>query len=282
MHRIHPFDRCGLAPASDLQTPEWRTVFDHLENVQAEFLAQESSFRSPDYPWPRDALHAWSRIWEYPYVYHHIRQWLNGRAARPSPCVVDVGSGVTFFPFAVSQLGCRTVCTDIDPLCGKDLQRAIPMVPNGAGRVEFRLIQQQPLPMADGEADLVYCLSVLEHIPNFEAVIQDMHRALKPGGRLILTIDISWRPDEAISAQRYADLRQALDRYFVPALHETSIHPANLLRSDQGPYRNLGITGPGLPWFLIKQHIIKPLLGRPPRHRAPLLSVWGAVMDRRS
>jgi hypothetical protein len=64
--RTHPFDRSGLAALSDLQTEEWRELFTSLEDQQREFLAKEEAFRSADYPWPRDPLHTWSRVWEYP------------------------------------------------------------------------------------------------------------------------------------------------------------------------------------------------------------------------
>jgi SAM-dependent methyltransferase len=36
--------------------------------------------------------------------------------------------------------------------------------------------------------DFVLSVSVMEHIPNLEAVLQEVHRVLKPGGRLICTI----------------------------------------------------------------------------------------------
>ena len=69
----HPFDRSGLATLSDIETAEWRELYAVMEKEQAEVLAQESRFRSLEYKWPRDPLHNWSRVWEYPYVYHHLR-----------------------------------------------------------------------------------------------------------------------------------------------------------------------------------------------------------------
>src|SRR5215213_8923717 len=99
-HHEHPFDRGGLAALSDLKTPEWRELFERLEKDQAEFQASDSQFRSSEYKWPRDPLHTWSRVWEYPYAYHHLTRRLAASPAR-APHVVDFGSGVTFFPFAV-------------------------------------------------------------------------------------------------------------------------------------------------------------------------------------
>src|SRR5262249_22624394 len=113
----HIFDRGGLAAISDCRNPECQSLFDALAREQSGFLEKESQFRSPEYKWPRDPLRNWSRAWEYPYAYHHLRAFRE-RWSRPvNPVVVDVGSGVTFFPFSVARLGCDVMCTDIDPVC---------------------------------------------------------------------------------------------------------------------------------------------------------------------
>jgi SAM-dependent methyltransferase len=38
----------------------------------------------------------------------------------------------------------------------------------------------------DAEWDLILCVSVLEHVPDFKAAAQRMHRALRPGGRAVI------------------------------------------------------------------------------------------------
>src|SRR5207302_5688920 len=111
------FARSGLATLSDLKTPLWRELFDILEHQQADFLAYESLFRSPSYKWPSDALHNWSRVWEYPYVYENLKRWLLVHNTCEPIIVADIGSGVTFFPFSIARLGCRSICSDIDPVC---------------------------------------------------------------------------------------------------------------------------------------------------------------------
>src|SRR5690349_2142457 len=113
----HPFEHIGLAARSDFDSSDWREIFATLERQQMEFLAKEPLFRSKEYPWPRDPLHCWSRAWEYPYAYYHLREWRRGWPKTGLPLVVDVGSGVTFFPFSVAELGCHVVCTDPDPVC---------------------------------------------------------------------------------------------------------------------------------------------------------------------
>lgn len=38
----------------------------------------------------------------------------------------------------------------------------------------------------DREWDVILCVSVLEHVPDFEAALRNIHRALKPGGKAII------------------------------------------------------------------------------------------------
>jgi SAM-dependent methyltransferase len=282
MHQpIHPLDRCGLAPASDLERLEVRQLQALLEREQADFLAREADFRSPSYPWPRDALHNWSRVWEYPYVHHHVQRWLATQPAGRLPLLVDVGCGVTFLPFALARQGLRVVGLDTDPLCVHDLARAAAVVQAAPGGVEARCIVDGRLPLADGEADGAICVSVLEHIPDFAASIADIARVLKPGGLLVLTLDMSWRDDHAITAGPFQQLRTSLEERFTYVHPQTSVHPGDLLRSDRGPLRLTGPTGLARAVAAGKQYLLKPLLGRRPRPLAPLLSVWAAVLQRK-
>src|SRR5262249_24861798 len=68
----NPYLRSGLASLSDLETNVHRALYAALNQTQNEFLSKQELFRSRDYVWPADALHNWSRIWEYPYVYAHL------------------------------------------------------------------------------------------------------------------------------------------------------------------------------------------------------------------
>jgi SAM-dependent methyltransferase len=227
----HPFDRSGLAALSDLQTPQWKELFALLEREQAEFLAHEKAFRSPEYRWPRDPLHTWSRVCEYPYAYYHLRKWRQSFSSPGQPHVADVGSGVTFFPFSVARLGCRVTCTDVDPVCERDLDRATGVISARPGAVAFRRCDKDRLPFADAELDAIYCISVLEHIPQFEKNIHEMARILKPGGLFLLTIDLDLRGDSEIGPAAYRRLSVALHETFDFVANDRTIHPIDMLNS---------------------------------------------------
>jgi len=98
-----PFNRSGLASLDDLSTPLWRSIFPQLESTHNEFIAAQP--HCADYPWPRDPLHNCTRVWEYPFVYRHLFSHRSSLTVPPLPQVVDLGSGATFFPFAVAQMG---------------------------------------------------------------------------------------------------------------------------------------------------------------------------------
>ena len=249
------FDRSGLAALSDLQTSEWKETFTALEAVQREFLENEAHFRSPDYPWPRDPLHNWSRVWEYPYVFHHLKAWRSRFTETDLPRVADVGSGVTFFPFAVARLGYHVTCTDMDPVCGRDLPRAAERVDQAPGKLAFRLADGLTLPFDDVEMDAVYCISVLEHIPAFEDILAEIARVLKPGGLFVLTVDIQTKGNREPDAEFRSRLASARERYFTYLHTECPIHPADLLTTLTGPYPLPSPLGLRRVWFIIKQLI---------------------------
>ena len=44
------------------------------------------------------------------------------------------------------------------------------------------------LPLKDNSQDLVICSEVLEHVPNYEAVLAECYRVLKPAGVLLISV----------------------------------------------------------------------------------------------
>jgi SAM-dependent methyltransferase len=277
---LHPFARSGIAARSDLETPEWRDLFSQLETEQESFLAKEQQFRSPEYQWPRDALHNWSRVWEYPYIYFHLQKQRERLGNGRRPLLVDVGTGVTFFPFAVARLGYDLVCTDIDPTCIADLRRAEAVCPHAPGTVQVRRIEGDTLPVGDAEADAVSCISVLEHVPQCDRTIAEMARILKPGGVLLLTIDLDLRGDSEIGPQKHRDLIQSLNEFFSPACPETTVHPLDSLNTCNSNWPIKVRAGWQRKKFVAKQRI-RSVLGRQPNPLVSvLLTVQGLVLSR--
>lgn len=277
------FDRSGFGAVSDLKTEEWRKTLFLLENEQSAFLEKEKYFRSSGYRWPSAPLNTWSRIWEYPYVYHHLRVFIKKAIGNKSPVALDLGSGVTFFPFAVAKLGYKVICADIDKVCQRDMYRAVKELTKKPYKIGFRLIQDKKLPLADEKVDVVYCISVIEHIKDFELTIKEINRILKPNGILLMTIDIDLRGDNELGIDSYSKLKKSLFQYFNYLWPPSNIHPGDLLRSDNSPYKIKVPKGLGLIEFFAKQYIAKPLLGRKPSKLVPfILAVEGLALVKKS
>lgn len=263
-----PFHANGLTPLSVFETAKWRELFDAMEREQQTMLQHEKEFRSPEYKWPKAPLHTWSRCWEYPYVYEQLAQWRYAWDGTARPKVLDLGSGVTFFPFAAAKLGCDCECTDIDPVCVKDIVLASKVVPHEPGSVEFRISEPDRLPYPDASLDAAYCISVLEHIPCFENTIQEVARVLKPGAPFFLTIDLDLRGDSEIGPARHRDLKAALSACFAPAYPEATAHPVDLLTSENGPFPVVQPRGLARLLFYVKQ-LVKPVFGKKPMRPLP-------------
>lgn len=283
----HVFRRSGLAALSDLSSPKHQEIFARLEIEQEAFLSKETEFRSEDYKWPRDPLHNWSRVWEYPYAYHHLKGYRQNLPKADIPVVADVGSGVTFFPFSIAKLGYEVICTDIDPVCERDLALARECVSHSPGTVDFRLAEGPAMPLGAEECDAVYCISVLEHVPDFEMMLVEVTRILKPEGLFILTCDINLRPEDGLKLgpSAYQRLMNYVRDVYDPLCPEYTIHPADLLTTRNGLYplvnSNYGVLRMG--GSFLKQKILKPLLGRKPGKTStgpPHVAVLGLALKK--
>mgnify|MGYP000037495575 FL=1 len=60
------------------------------------------------------------------------------------------------------------------------------------GAVQFLRGDALHLPFADATFDRVICSEVLEHIPNYLAVLAEINRVLKPGGKLCVSVPRAW------------------------------------------------------------------------------------------
>lgn len=230
------FDRSGFAACDDLNTDEWKEIYNILKREQDTFLSHEEQFRSPGYRWPRDPLHTWSRLWEYAYVFYHLRRWLQETFVATTPSVVDLGSGVTFLPFAIAKLGCNVTCVDPDPVVGMDIPRAAAAL-NISQSVTACVANEGSIPLASGTVDALFCVSVLEHVTRPDLLLFEIGRVLRPGGLLLLTIDVALRRGgQQIDAANHDRLIHAIDGLFDYEMPDRTVHPLSWLTTDSSPF----------------------------------------------
>lgn len=229
------FEQNGLAALSYVMTTECEDLFRSLEKQQTEFLAKEDGFRSEEYArkWPSDALHWWSRCWEYPFVMYHIKKLQQGQEKLK---VLDFGSGVTFFSIAVARENFDVHAFDVDPLVAQDLSAAVNLVSPLPGTVSVSIGDGDTIPNADASIDILYSISVLEHLDNVDGVISEVHRVLKPGGHFILTMDVDVQGAVSIGSDKFYAILQSLQCKFEPVFGHGIVHPQDLLTSNRSPY----------------------------------------------
>ena len=106
------------------------------------------------------------------------------------------------------------------------------------GTITFLHGDATRLPFPDASFDRVICSEVLEHIPNYLSVLDELNRVLKPGGRLCVSVPrgwpevICWRlswdyrnsPGGHIRIFNRRDLRREITRLGLRCYHEHGAH----------------------------------------------------------
>jgi ubiquinone/menaquinone biosynthesis C-methylase UbiE len=124
--------------------------------------------------------------------------------------MLDVATGPGTLPrIAAGRLGPtgRLVGTDISAVM-LAVARQKPELAGGAP-IEYIEAPAAPLPVASGSFDVVTCQQGLQFFPDRSAALKEMHRALKPGGRLAVAVWSSVNRQPYFAAV-YAVLTEAL------------------------------------------------------------------------
>lgn len=110
---------------------------------------------------------------EYPQA---LEAWLAALGVRRGARVVDVGAGTGKFTKLLMRTGADVAAVEPVEAMRARLAASLPEVQALAGTAEI-------LPLADAEADVLVCAQAFHWFANREA-LGEMHRVLKPGGRL--------------------------------------------------------------------------------------------------
>jgi len=142
-------------------------------------------------------------------IFPHVLDWMMGNDflagcrrdlladARGEVLEVGFGTGVNlqYYPAQIRKI------TTVDPNPGMNriVERRIAAAPVA---VEKRLIAAEKLPMPDGTFDTVVSTFAMCSIPNASEALAQIHRVLKPGGRLLF-LEHGLSPDPRVQTWQH-------------------------------------------------------------------------------
>ncbi len=119
----------------------------------------------------------------------------------PPMVIADLGAGEGAFALLLARRAKKIIAVDTSAKMievGRDQA-----VRNGVKNIEFRLGDIEDLPIADLEVDLVFFSQSLHHALHPERALEEAHRVLAPGGRIVILDLARHRFEEA--REIYAD-----------------------------------------------------------------------------
>ena len=208
---MNDFISCGIPLIEDYKKIISSNNFKEMEKFSDRFISRfNKELQEYSSKWVADPLHQWSRQWEYPYVYNKIMNIINDNVYAN---ILDAGSGVTFFPYFLKNKSrdLSIIACDSDVSLDNTYQRINNLLKDS---VNFLNADLRKLHFKKESFDIIYCISVIEHIKNYEAVIKNFHMLLKSGGTLIITFDISIDGSHDINIEKARELLLFFEKIF--------------------------------------------------------------------
>lgn len=117
--------------------------------------------------------HPFMRPWHF--------QWLAGR-----DLYIDLRRVLKPIGGRILDVGCGD--KPYSSWFGGDVQEYVGIDVYSGPKVDITIEPGKPWPLVDGQFDVVFSTQVLEHVAETSSVLGEIHRALKPGGTLVLSV----------------------------------------------------------------------------------------------
>ncbi len=113
-----------------------------------------------------------------------LRKLLGAELDRGYGEALEIGAGTGYFSLNLLQAGAvrAATCTDISPGMLRSLEENADRL---GVSVQTERADAESLPFEDESFDLVLGHAVLHHLPGLELAFAELHRVLRPGGRMV-------------------------------------------------------------------------------------------------
>jgi len=199
-----------------------------MESFSNNFLERNKEILK-NYHLIKDPLHKIFRQWEYPFCYSMIEEYVRN-IDQDQVNILDAGSGCTFFPYYLRHTFPHAIvyCCDFDTRLAPFFSK----INDGMNTdIDFKAYDLRDMDYGDNFFDIIYCISVLEHTTDYELIIKEFKRVLKPNGLLIITFDISLDNRKDIPVKVAQRLLQELNDEF-ESFHEKELKLPQLLQEQ--------------------------------------------------
>lgn len=134
----------------------------------------------------------------------------------PGKKVLDIGSGLGFFSLCFSECGAKVLAVDTD-------KKALEYLRNSYN-IETRILDIEKDPLPAGSFDLIFLGEILEHVRDYQKIINKAKDALLPGGVVLLTTPAQEGPLANTAGKRLGhtegDQRHQRDGFYLAELIE--------------------------------------------------------------
>lgn len=184
-----------FATVQETLSPSFRKIWGEIASIHKQYnLPDHTDVNLQRYPWSDKLITSpapyAARLWEYPFSLIEADLSVGLQCA-------DIGCGMSAFTIYLADL------LGIDSVIGIDadvFESGVKYKGHGVSReflnrtgIDFLKSDMTSLHVDSNTFDRVFCISVIEHLPRIKVpqAMREMSRVLKPGGRLVLTMDVN-------------------------------------------------------------------------------------------
>jgi 2-polyprenyl-6-hydroxyphenyl methylase/3-demethylubiquinone-9 3-methyltransferase len=190
--------------------------------------------------------------WRVPYFAEVIKNVFPGDLTKVQ--LLDIGCGGGFLTEEYARMGPQVIGVDISPrsIAAAQAHAQIEDLP-----INYQVGSATGLDFSDNSFEILSCCDVLEHIPDWETVIKEIARVLRPGG--LFLFDTINRTEKSKATMIFGLQDWSFTKLFPPGTHiwEMFIKPEELTRAldDRGiQVREFsGGVIPKGPWFTLRE-----------------------------